>query len=87
MKKENLNIERYTYNLKDKKYLIYVFSEENNITEFYIQRENYGIISSTVGFNFDELEEKITIENYINENIADWIEICETDILRLEREN
>lgn len=79
-----LEIERYTYTKKKDKYLVYLIENEDdeNITDFYIQKKESGIISHAVGLNIDDLE--IEIDEFIENNLDEWIKICLSDIEKLE---
>jgi len=82
MKKESLNIEKYIYNIENEEYIIYLIPEENNSTEFYIQKKDYGVISLAIGIDTNKLE--CSIEEFIEDNITEWVENCEDDIDKLE---
>ena len=82
MKKSSLNIEKYICTVNNSKYVIYLIPEENNLTGFYIQKNNYGLLSLAVGLNIKLLE--CSIEDFINNNITEWIEIYEDSIDKLE---
>lgn len=79
-----LKAERYTYTKKKDKYLIYLIENEDdqNITDFYIQKKESGIISHTVGLNINDLE--IEVDEFIENNLDEWIKICLFDIKKLE---
>lgn len=84
MTEQSITIKKYTYAKQKSNYIIYLIPEEHNLTSVYIQKEQYGLMSLAIGLDFKELE--IPIEDYIEENIEDWIESCEMDIDVLERE-
>jgi len=80
--KNSLNIEKYIYTVNNAKYVIYLIPEENNLTGFYIQKKDYGLISLT-----DRLDTKLlecSIIEFINNNITKWVESCEDAIEKLE---
>lgn len=79
-----LEIERYEYNYRDNDYLIYLIEneEDESITDFYIQKKGNGNISHTIGLNIDNLE--IEIDEFINNNLEEWVKICLLDIEKLE---
>ena len=82
---EMLEIARYEYDYKKGKYLVYLIEneEDENVTDFYIQKKGYGNISHTIGFNIDELE--TDIDEYIKDNLKEWVDICLSDIEKLEQ--
>ena len=74
MKKELLNVERYTYNYKKKDYYIYLLpnSEYKEFTDFYIQDVERGKLNFEIGIKIDDLN--CSIEKFIKKNIKDWTE-------------
>lgn len=80
-----IEMERYAYTKNKNKYLVYLIENEDDekITDFYIQKKDAGIISHAIGLNVDELETEI--DEFINDNLDEWIEICLSDIEKLEK--
>lgn len=78
-------IERYTYNKEKDRYFVYLIEDEDDekTTDFYIQKKGYGIISHVIGLNIDELE--VELNEFINNNLDEWIEVCLSDIEKLEK--
>ena len=82
MNKEKISVEKYVYTKNGTEYLIYMFPEEDHFTQFYIQKKDYGLISHTVGVHIEDVDS--SIEEFINNNIDNWIDICEDNIQTLE---
>lgn len=82
MKKDSLNVEKYICTFNNAEYIIYLVPEGNDLTGFYIQKKDYGLMSLTVGLNAKQLQ--CSIEEFINKNIAEWVEICEDAIDKIE---
>lgn len=80
---ELIEIMKYKLNINGEIYLIYVKSEDE-LTEFYIQKETYGIISFEIGLNLEKLG--CGIENFIEDNINEWVYSYEQDLEKLEEE-
>lgn len=83
MIEESLTIKKYIYKGEHSNYIIYLIPEEYNSTSFYIQREKCGIINLAIGLDLKQIQ--ISAEDFIKENIEDWIEDYESDIDILER--
>lgn len=82
MRKEILKTEKYIFDLQAGEYIVYVFSDEENTLEFYIQKKQYGLISYALGIEVKSLDE--TMEEFIDRNLNEWIMVCEHDIAKLE---
>ena len=82
MRKEIIKIEKNTFILENGEYIVYVFTEEENILEFYIQKKQYGIMSFALGIEIKDLD--CSIDEFIQDNINEWVMVCEHDIERLE---
>ena len=87
MLKENLNITRYTvYNEIEDAYDIFLIPEiDNNRNEsmdFYIQKRGCSIMTFAIGITPEDYE-RINIEDFIKDNVNEWIESCEDDIATL----
>lgn len=82
---EMIEIERYEYDYKKDKYLIYLIENEDdeNITDFYIQKKGYGNISHIIGIDIDKLE--VDVNEYIKDNLKEWVDFCLADIEKLEQ--
>lgn len=82
---EMIEIERYEYDYKKDKYLIYLIEneEDENITDFYIQKKGYGNISHIIGIDIDKLE--VDVNEYIKDNLKEWVDFCLADIEKLEQ--
>lgn len=80
--KETINIEKLVYNINDKEYNLYLTPGEYNSTGFYIQRKNSGIISFCIGVEVRRLG--CSVEDFIDDNIKDWVEDYEQEIEKLE---
>lgn len=87
MEKLNLQIEKYSF-IYDNNDTYFVYSiqstQDKAYTDFYIQKENYGFISFCISLNMKEIDS--TNEEFINENIMEWIDLYEDDIEVLEDE-
>lgn len=84
MNKESFKITRYSLNCDEVVYCIYLMpnEEDKKFTDFYITEKNGGIISHTIGLEINKLD--CSIEEFISENISDWVEIYQNDINILE---
>lgn len=77
MKELEIKIKKYQIKRNKKTYNVYVNENmEENITEFYINKEGYGVILYQIGVDLKELGQ--SIEDFIKFNINDWIFECET---------
>ncbi len=87
MKKINLEIEKYSFKYDDGNNY-YVFAvpsqKDKDFTEFYIQKEDYGFISFCISMDMKKMN--CTNQDFINDNIMDWIDDYEDDIEVLEDE-
>ena len=79
---ENLAVEKHIYNIDNEEYIIYLFPEDNNMTGFYIQKKDYGFISHCIELDMTNIN--WTNEEYIDENIREWIDFYKEDIDILE---
>lgn len=87
MEKFNLEIEKYSFVYDDNEnYFVYAIPSQKNkeFTEFHIQKENYGFVSFCIALNMEEMN--CTKQEFINENIMEWINSYEDDIEVLEEE-
>lgn len=87
MEKINLEIEKYSfkYDDGDNYYVFAVPSQKDkDFTEFYIQKEDYGFISFCISMDMKKMN--CTNQDFINDNIMDWIDDYEDDIEVLEDE-
>ena len=82
MKKESLNVIKYTVESDfNEFYDIFLIPENNNDSmEFYIQKQGIGIISFALGLQMKDYEQIDNIDNFIDENLDEWISVCELDI-------
>lgn len=77
MKELEIKIKKYQIKRNKKTYNVYVNENmEENITEFYINKEGYGVILYQIGVDLKELGQNI--EDFIKFNINNWIFECET---------
>ena len=87
MTKETISIERRTYEVNGEKYHILLIPEDDGqVMSYYIQKDNYGIITHNFGepikiFNPDFAEENIKA------SLSDMIKFAELDIECLENSN
>ena len=87
MEKINLEIEKYSFTYDDnEKYFVYAIPLQNKkeYTEFYIQKEHYGFISHCITLSMNKMN--CTNEDFIEENIMEWINSYEDEIEILEQE-
>ena len=80
--KEVISIEKFEIELYNKTYFILVYKKsENGFYEFYITEEDNSIISFCVGSQITDITS--TIEEFIGNNIINWIYLYnkELDIL------
>ena len=87
MEKINLEIEKYTfvYDNEDNYFIYVIPSQENkDFTDFYIQKEDYDFISFCIGLDMKKIN--CSNQEFINDNIMDWIDNYEDDIEALEDE-
>jgi len=72
MRKEKImEIEKYIFDKNDTEYYVYVSkNKEDNFTEFYFGKKDYGIIDFKIGFYVESEDE---IEEYIKMDIDKWI--------------
>ena len=82
MSKEIIKIEKNTFNLGADEYIVYVFPEEENCLNFYIQKKQYGIMSFALGIEIKNLQG--SIDEFVKDNIEEWVTICEHDIAKIE---
>lgn len=83
MKKENITITKYEKEIVDTKYIVYVIpSDDENSTDFYINKKGYGLMTHCVGINIAQLT--CSVDEFINHNIEEWIENTNIDIEMLE---
>lgn len=87
MNRETLNVERIKYNKYGKEYYIYLSSNESEkgFTDFHIQKKDCGIISYTIGIDLKKLG--CSAEEFIDENLDEWISDYEYDIAKIEDES
>ncbi len=91
MKSEKLNITRYTISTDDNEiYYIFIIPEvdrnNNESINFYIQKQNYGLISGLYGLTPKDFNEIKNMDEYIGESASEWIGICEYEIEKAERD-
>lgn len=87
MEKIDLQIEKYSYQYDNRdNYFVYAIpsQKDKSYTEFYIQKEDYGFISFCISLNINQMN--CSNQEYINENIIEWIDNYEDDIEVLEDE-
>ena len=82
MRKEIITIEKRTFNLEMGEYMVFVYQEEKTLN-FYIQKKQSGVISYVLGIEIKDLEGNM--DEFIQDNIDEWVTICEHDIAKLER--
>ena len=84
MKKEEINVIKYFVTYNDEDYTIYLMpnEEQQDYADFYIQKKGYGNISFTVGVEINKLG--CNVEEYIDNYLTEWIQICENDIKSIE---
>ena len=70
MSYELIEMKQYKLNINGEIYLIFVKDKED-LTEFYIQKETYGIISFIIGVYLKEAE--INEKDFIEANINEWV--------------
>lgn len=82
MKKESLNVIKYTVESDfNELYDIFLIPEDNNDSVgFYIQKQGIGIISFALGLQMKDYEQIDNIDDFIDENLDEWIRACELDI-------
>ena len=82
MKKESLNVIKYTVESDfNELYDIFLIPEDNNDSMgFYIQKQGIGLISFALGLQMKDYEQIDNIDNFIDENLDEWISVCELDI-------
>ena len=82
MKKESLNVIKYTVESDfNEFYDIFLIPENNNDSMgFYIQKQGIGTISFALGLQMKDYEQIDNIDNFIDENLDEWISVCELDI-------
>lgn len=71
---------KYLIKRNDSIYFVYVSVDMDNYTEFWLKKDEYGIMEFEIGFIIDTKN----IEEYINTQIDNWIENYEETIERLE---
>ena len=76
----NNKLTKYIVDKDNGIYFVYVSIDTENYTEFYLQKDEYGIIEFEMGFIIDSNN----IMEYINIQIDNWIENYEETIERLE---
>lgn len=74
---KEINVKVKEINIAEETYFVYVY-EQKYITKFYIQQKDYGIIRFAIGLDLNKLGK--TIEDFINENIIDWIYFYKSDM-------
>lgn len=87
MEKFNLEIEKYSFVYdNNENYFVYAIpsQKDKDFTEFYIQKDSYGFISFCIGLDMKKMN--CTNQEFINENIMEWIDSYENDIEVLEEE-
>lgn len=82
MKKSNLSIETYTITHNNEEYIIYLFPIEHNFKGIYMKRKQVGIISFCIGIKVEDLN--CSLEEFIEDNLEDWVEDYESEIEDLE---
>ena len=53
---------------------------------FYIQKQDYGLISSLEGLTPKDFNEIENMDEYIDKSLSEWIKVCEYDIEKAEKE-
>lgn len=76
----NNKLTKYIVDKDNGIYFVYVSIDTENYTEFYLQKDEYGIIEFEMGFIIDSNN----IMEYINIQIDNWIENYEETIEKLE---
>lgn len=87
MEKFNLEIEKYSFVYdNNENYFVYAIpsQKDKDFTEFYIQKDSYGFFSFCIGLDMKKMN--CTNQEFINENIMEWIDSYENDIEVLEEE-
>ena len=74
---EEFIIKMKKYEILGKVYLIYIHEKEN-LAEFYIREKDSGIIRFAIGLDLNKMG--INIEEFIIENIIDWIYFYNLDM-------
>lgn len=71
----SIQIKRYRHKNKKDKYYIYLIddTDDKDVVNFYIQKKGYANLFHVASIDIDDLPDE---ENYINENISDWIFKC-----------
>lgn len=65
-----IEVEKYTYKLDEETFNIYIFPKDD-MSEFYIERENYGNLYHCVGIYTKDKPEDIN--QFIKNNLDSWI--------------
>lgn len=87
MTKETITIERRTYEVNGEKYHILLIPEDDGqVMSYYIQKDNYGIITHYLGEPIKNFNPDFADEN-IKASLADMIKFAELDIECLENSN
>ena len=85
MKKEEHNIIKYHIEKGNEKYFIYQISnddEDTDLTGFYIQKKDYGLITYCIGIYISQLA--FPVEDFIKDHINDWILLANIDLEKNE---
>ena len=88
MDKEVLTMNKYTVKTLDNTYFVYTSLEKDfgeDFLNFYINLKNYAFISHIIGLRKEDFKSEKEIQDFINENIIDWIYDYKLDLEKLER--
>lgn len=81
----NADWKEYCYEAKNQTGYVtvdYIYFNDENSTDFYINKKGYGLMTHCVGINIAQLT--CSIDEFINHNIEEWIENTNIDIEMLE---
>lgn len=82
---EKVEIIRKTKERNGRKYTLLLIpnEERSNFTDIYIQSGRKGLMTFCIGLDFKELS--CSMDDFIEDNLEEWIEDCENDIELLEK--
>jgi len=78
MKKEILEIDKDIYESGKYTFIIYLIPDRNNLVRIFVERDDCEFVSFAKVINADQIKHKK--DEYVKENIADWIIGWEFDI-------
>lgn len=85
MKKKEQKIIKYHIEKDNEEYYIYQIpndDEDNDLTGFYIQKKDYGLITYYIGIYINQLA--FPVEDFIKDRINDWILLANIDLEKNE---